>query len=230
MKRTCFLYLVLAAALAGGCRGSEPDKAAAPPADSAAVGTSGAAGDVRAADRDFVRDVALANMAEIEMARLALERGADANVKKFAQMMVDDHGKSGSRLQAVVAPHRIEIPAQLDDNHQDKAKKLAGKSAADFDRAYADAMVEGHEDLVGRLEARIDRDTLAEWKTKNQDPVTGKKVEAKGEAVAVMAEKSDNPVASSLNQWAAETYPVAFAHLQAAKDLQKGVKRRATTP
>ena len=229
MKRTCFLYLALVAVLAGGCRANDPDKAAAPPADSAAIGTSGA-GDIRAADRDFVRDVALAGMAEIEMARLALERGADANVKKFAQMMMDDHGKAGSRLQAAAAPHRLEIPAQLDDDHRDKAKKLSEKSAADFDLAYADAMVEGHEDMVDRLEARIDRDTLAEWKTKNHDPVTGKKVEAKGEAVAVMAEKSDNPVTLSLNQWAAETYPVAFAHLQAAKDLQKGVKRRVTTP
>jgi hypothetical protein len=34
----------------------------------------------------------------------------------------------------------------------------------------------------------------------------------------------------ALNQWAAETYPVAFAHLQAAKDLQKGVERRRTNP
>ena len=33
-----------------------------------------------------------------------------------------------------------------------------------------------------------------------------------------------------LNQWAADTYPWAFAHLQAAKDMQKGLKRRTTTP
>lgn len=45
-----------------------------------------------------------------------------------------------------------------------------------------------------------------------------------------MAEKSDNPVTFRLNQWAADTYPTAFAHLQAAKDMQKRLKRRTTTP
>ena len=65
---------------------------------------------------------------------------------------------------------------------------------------------------------------------RHQEPATGKKVEEKGETMTVTAEKSDNPVTFRLNQWAADTYPVAFAHLQAAKDMQKGLKRRTTTP
>jgi len=230
MKRTCFLYLAFAVALAGGCGRNDHDRAAAP-AGSAAVGTSGeAAADVKGADKDFVRDVAIANIAELDMARLALQRGTDANLKKFAQMMIDDHTQAGTALKSVASRHRIEVPAQTDEAHQDKAKKLGEAKAGDFDREYADAMVDGHQDVVNLLEPRIDRDTLSRWKSKNYDPNTGKKIEAKGEAVVVMAEKSDNPITASLNQWAAETYPVAFAHLQAAKDMQKGVKRRSTTP
>ena len=230
MKRTCFLALALAAALTAGCRG---DDRATPRADgSGAVGTSGAAAghEVSSADKDFVKDAAIANMAEIDLARMALERGSTANVKKFAQMMIDDHAKAGEKMKALAGQHRIELPAQVDDTHKDLAEKLAAKSGLDFDRDYADAMVDGHQAFGDKLEGRIDRDTLAEWKARHVDPASGKKVEAKGEAVAVMAEKSDNPVTLSLNQWAAETYPVAFAHLQAAKDLQKGLKRATTTP
>ena len=229
MKRTYFLSLALAAVLAGGCSRKDRDQAAAPPNGSAPVGTSGAASDVKRADKDFVHDVAIANMAELDMARLALERGTDPSVKKFAQMMVDDHTKAGSKLQDLAGQHHIDVPAAADDDHRDKATKLGEKKGMDFDRDYADAMVDGHQDFVDKLEPRIDKDTLAKWKADQVD-ASGKKVKAKSEAVSVTAEKSDDPATQSLNQFAADTYPVAFAHLQAAKELQKGLKRRTTTP
>ena len=229
MKRTYFLTLVLAAALAGGCRGKDNDRAA-PPAGSAPVGTSGEAASVRGADRDFVREAAITGMAEIDLARMTLDRSSDANVKKFAQMMIDDHTKAAGDLQAVATRHGIDLPAQVDEDHRDKAEKLGKKTGMDFDRDYADAMVDGHQAFVDKLESRVDKDTLAEWKAKNVDPASGKKTEGKAEAISIVPEKSDNPVTLSLNEWAAATYPTAFAHLQAAKDLQKGVKRRTTTP
>jgi putative membrane protein len=169
-------------------------------------------------------------MAEINAARMALDRSSDANVKKFAQMMIDDHTKAGNDLRAVATSHQIDLPAQVDDDHREKAEELGKKNGMDFDRDYADAMVDGHQAFVDKLESRVDKDTLAEWKSKNVDPASGKKMEGKAEAISIVPEKSDNPVTLSLNEWAAATYPVAFAHLQAAKDLQKGVKRRTTTP
>jgi putative membrane protein len=220
---------VLAAALAGGCRGNDNERAEAPPAGGA-VGTSGAAADVRGADRDFVREAAITGMAEIEIGRMALDRSRDTDVKKFAQMMIDDHTKAAENLKAVATSHRIDLPAQVDDDHRDKAEALGKKNGTEFDQDYADAMVDGHQAFVDKLESRVDKDTLAEWKSKNVDPASGKKMEGKAEAISIVPEKSDNPVTLSLNEWAAATYPTAFAHLQAAKDLQKGVKRRTTTP
>ena len=229
MKRACFLSLALAASLAAGCRG---DERAATPADPAAVGTSGAAAgrDISSGDKDFVKDIAIANMAELQMARLAMDRAATPNTKKFAQMMIDDHTRAGEALIQLAKQHKMEIPVEVDNDHKDHAEQLAARKGADFDRAYADMMVDGHQDFVDTLESRIDKDTLAAWKSKHTDPAANKKVEARTEAVAVMAEKSDDPVTASLNQWAASTYPVAFAHLEAAKALQKGVKRGTTAP
>jgi hypothetical protein len=91
-------------------------------------------------------------------------------------------------------------------------------------------MVDGHQDFVNKLESRIDRDTLSKWKSEYERRTGDAKERADAEvkAVAVTAEKSDNPVTQALNQWAAETYPVAFAHLQAAKDMRDGVRKRST--
>ena len=229
MKRMCFLSLALAAALTVGCRGDDRSATTAKPEAGSPVGTSGAA-DISGTDRDFVKDAAIASMAEIDLGRMALEKGADANVKKFAQMMIDDHTKALDSLKTVATESKVEIPAQVDDDHREKAEKAGSKSGMDFDRDYADMMVEGHENFVNKLESRIDKDTLSKWKAEHAEPAAGKKPEAKGETVAVMAEKSDNPVTFRLNQWAADTYPTAFAHLQAAKEMQTGLKRRMTTP
>lgn len=230
MKKAYFLPVVLAAALAGGCQGKDRDRAAAPPAGSGAVGTSGETADVKGTDRDFVRDASIANMAEIDLGRMALDRAGDADVKKFARMMVDDHTKANNDLQSVASRHHIDIPAQVDDKHREKSQDLSKKQGPDFDRAFADAMVDGHQDVVDKLESRVDKSNVSDWKAKNYDPATGKKLEGKGEAMTILPEKSDNPVTVSINEWAAKTYPVAYAHLQAAKDLQKGVKRRSTNP
>ena len=49
-------------------------------------------------------------------------------------------------------------------------------------------MVDGHQAFVDKLEARIDKDTLSKFKA----TYVGKDT-AKVEAVAIAAEKSDNP-------------------------------------
>jgi putative membrane protein len=229
MKRMCFLSLALAAALTVGCRGDNRGATTANPETGAPVGTSGAA-DISRSDTDFVKDAAITGMAEIELGRMAQEKGIDPNVKKFGQMMIDDHTKAADALKAIATENRIEMPAQVDDAHKDKAEKLAAKTGADFDRDYADMMVDGHEGFINKLESRVDKDALAKWKAEHVEPAAGKKVQEKGETVIIVPEKSDNPVTFRLNQWAADTYPRAFAHLQAAKDLQTGLKRRTTTP
>jgi len=210
--------VALAATLVVGCN---KDNAAR---NDAAVGTAGRAEDnIRGADRDFVKDAATSNMAEIELSRTALDRSASADVKKFAQMMVDDHPAAGDKLKALVAQHSLTMPSELDGKHRDLRDKLAAKQGLEFDKEYAEAMVEGHQSFVDKLEERIDRDTLSKFKAS----WVGKDT-AKVEATAIAAEKSDNPTTSALNQWAADTYPVAFAHLEAAKALRDGVKKRST--
>jgi len=222
MRRMGVVAVALTAVIAVGCNKSD-NRAA----NGSAVGTAGRAENgVSAGDKDFVRDVATMNMAEIELSRTALQKGAGPDVKQFAQMMVDDHTSAGEKLKAVATQHQIEVPAQLDEKHRDKGDKLAAKQGLEFDKDYADAMVDGHQDLVDKLESRIDKDTISKFKADYTGP--GATGTAKVEAKAVTAEKSDNPNTLAINQWAAETYPVAYAHLQAAKALRDGVKKRST--
>jgi len=95
MRRFGFLPLALAAVVAVGCDNNRRDTPAATTADPAAVGTAGEADRNKPGlgDKDFVNDAAIAGMAEVELGRMASEKGASANVKKFGKMMVEDHTK-----------------------------------------------------------------------------------------------------------------------------------------
>ena len=168
-----------------------------------------------------------ANLAEIQLGQLAVERAMTPSVKKFGQMMVDDHTKANEELTAFASQNNIPVPSAPDDKHNDLRDKLAQKTGADFDKDYMDAMVDGHQDVVDKLESRIDKDTLSKYKAEAQD-ASGKKVDTKVVATAVTPEKSDNPVTMGLNSWAAKSYPVVSAHLEAAKKVQDTVKKRMT--
>ena len=218
MRRMGLIAVALAAVVAGGC--NKIDKRTA---DNSAIGTAGRADGVSAGDKDFVKDVSAMNMAEIELSQTAVQKSASPDVQKFAQMMVDDHTGAGDKLRTVASQHQIETAPQIDEKHRDLRDKLAAKQGLDFDKDYMDAMVDGHNDLIDKLESRIDKDTLSKFKAS----YVGKDT-AKVEAVAVTAEKSDDPIKMAVNEWAAQTYPVAYAHREAAKTLRDAVKKRTT--
>jgi putative membrane protein len=82
---------------------------------------------------DFVKDVAVSDMFEIESNKLAQDKG-NASEKKFASQMVADHTKTSAELQGLVSRGKVkaELPTALDSSHQSKLDKLKGESGKDF--------------------------------------------------------------------------------------------------
>ncbi|MCE3603074.1 DUF4142 domain-containing protein [Massilia sp. P8910] len=118
---------------------------------STASGGSGT-GTIGSADRKIVTDLAMANMAEIEVARTAQGKSQDDQVKKYAQQMIDDHTKALNEVQQLAQTKGITLPATLDRAHKAKADKLAALSGDAFDRAYmAQAGVAEHKKTHGML-------------------------------------------------------------------------------
>jgi putative membrane protein len=118
---------------------------------------------------DFVKQVAISDMFEIETGKLAAEK-ADAETKTFGNQMVADHTKTSTELKAAVASDpKTPIPTALDSAHQEKLDKLKGLNGADFTKAYHDMQVEAHEDAVSlfqRYSEGGDSETLKTWAAK----------------------------------------------------------------
>jgi len=167
-------------------------------------------------------------MAEVDLSKLALQHASSPDVKTFAQTVVDDHTAAGEQLKGVAVQNAIDAPTTMDESHQRLHDNLAGKQGLDFDKDYVDAMVDDHQKLVDKLEARIDRDTLSKYKATDEQKATDKTPKVEVKAQTVLPEKSDDPVTQRINAWAADTYPAAYAHLQAAKSLKDTLKKRST--
>ncbi|PVH24542.1 DUF4142 domain-containing protein [Sphingobacterium corticibacter] len=104
------------------------------------------------ADTAFVRKAAIGGMAEVEMSKLAVDKSSNAKVKEFATMMVNDHTKVNEELKSIADQKNVMVPTSLDAAHEQKKQDLMKKQGADFDKAYIEAMVKGHEDAHNVME------------------------------------------------------------------------------
>ena len=110
-------------------------------------------------DKKFVKESALGGMAEVEMGKLATQKGSSEAVKQFGQRMVDDHSKANEQLKQAAAKSNIEIPASLDSKHQSHIDKLAKLSGPEFDKAYLKDQVKDHEHDVDKFKEEAQNGT-----------------------------------------------------------------------
>jgi putative membrane protein len=65
-------------------------------------------------DSAFARKAAQANMAEVELGTLALQKSTQDEVKKFAQMIVDDYSKALDELKGLAGSKKLTLPTEID--------------------------------------------------------------------------------------------------------------------
>ena len=105
---------------------------------SGASGAAGATGSstLSKADSKGITDMAMVNMAEIEMGKLAQSKSQNAEVKTYAQQMIDDHTKALQEVQTVAQAKGVTLPTELDAKHKAMSAKLEKLTGDAFDREY----------------------------------------------------------------------------------------------
>lgn len=116
------------------------------------------------ADHKFVLTAAMGGMAEVELGRLAAQKGASEDVRQFGRRMVDDHTRANEELMRVASSKGMTPPAALDAKHQAAVQKLAALSGERFDREYARMMVGDHKKTVSEFQKEADRGADADLK------------------------------------------------------------------
>src|SRR5262245_2238577 len=148
MKVNGVLALVCAVALTAACNNNRTANREA--------GTTATAGpSVSSSDKNFVSGQLADGTAEVELAKVAQDHAASADVKQFAQMMIDDHTKAGDELKQIATSNSIPVDTTIDNKHKGLMDKLSKLSGADFDKEYMSAMVDDHQDAVRDLRSRV---------------------------------------------------------------------------
>jgi putative membrane protein len=97
------------------------------------------------ADAAAMKQLAQANLNEIEAGKIAASKAQSPDVKQFGQKMVQDHGKMFEDLKALAKKKDVALPDKVAAKEFAQMKLMERKSGAEFDRAYMDHMVKDHE-------------------------------------------------------------------------------------
>jgi putative membrane protein len=108
-------------------------------------------------DAEIAATVTAANDTDIETAKLALEKSANADVKQFANEMIAAHtqlNQQGSALltKLGVTPADNPTSTSIKTGGESTRATLKGLSGADFDKAYVNAEVDLHQAVLDQLD------------------------------------------------------------------------------
>ncbi len=123
------------------------------------------AADLSHQDSSFLKDAAEGGNAEVAASQIAVNQSANAEVKSFAQEMIDDHGKAGAELKTLAEQKGVKVSDTPSATEKLQIKLLSERKGASFDQHYADSIgVKAHEDTVKLFQKEVDKGTDADVK------------------------------------------------------------------
>jgi putative membrane protein len=117
------------------------------------------AGQTSPQDRVFLKTALEGGMAEIQLGQLALQKSSNADVKQFAQKMVDDHTKMGDQIKPIAEQIGVKIPDGPSKKDKTIIAKLQALNGSDFDKAYMNDMVKDHKTDLDDFRSEADQGT-----------------------------------------------------------------------
>jgi putative membrane protein len=99
---------------------------------------------------DYVRRTADSNVFEIAAARAALDKTSSEDVRSFARMIADDHGKAADQLAEAAKGQNLStaLPDTVDAKHDQVLQQLANATEQDFDLLYMRTQLEAHTEAL----------------------------------------------------------------------------------
>ncbi|MDR5741122.1 MULTISPECIES: DUF4142 domain-containing protein [unclassified Caballeronia] len=99
---------------------------------------------VSSSDQQFMLTAASVGKAEIELGKLAMERGSSANVRAFGSKMVAEHTRVNGELSQIADAKHVRLLQATDPANHTLYSELSNMSGAEFDREYAISQLHIH--------------------------------------------------------------------------------------
>ena len=96
-------------------------------------------------DAEFVMKAASGGMAEVALGKIVDAKARNADVKKFAEMMVNDHSKANEQLKKAAKDAGVDVPDKMTEEDQKLVDRFKNYKGSNFDQDYMKQMVSDHE-------------------------------------------------------------------------------------
>ena len=104
------------------------------------------------ASQRFITKAIEGNLAEVEMGKLAQEKGSSEGVRAYGQMLQQDHSAAAQKSTVVATQMGITPPREPNKTQKAMHHSLARLSGAAFDTKFAAEMVKDHKKEIGEYE------------------------------------------------------------------------------
>jgi len=112
------------------------------------------AGKASAASQTFLKEAIQGDLAEVNMGKLAQEKGQSAATKQFGQMLEQDHGQHLQKAKDSAQQMGVSAPTEPNAKQKKMYDQLSKMSGAQFDKQFAQHMIMDHKEDIGKYEKK----------------------------------------------------------------------------
>jgi putative membrane protein len=99
-------------------------------------------------DETFLKKAVGINLGEIQMGQLAQKNGSTSAIRDYGSTLVKDHSASNEDAMAIAKKMNFTLPNAPSADDQSMYKELSAKKGSEFDKSFAQAMVDGHQKAI----------------------------------------------------------------------------------
>jgi putative membrane protein len=126
----------------------------------------------------FIKEAIQGDIAEIDVGKLAQEKGQSDAVKQYGAMLVKDHGEHKTKAEEVASQLGVTPPTGSSVGSKATYAKLKVLSGTTFDRSFAKAMVKDHQEDIKEFKKESSQNDAAGKLAKESLPTLQKHLEA----------------------------------------------------
>jgi putative membrane protein len=107
------------------------------------------------ADQQFMNEAIQGDLSEIDMGKLAQQKGKSQGVKQFGQMLEQDHGQHLRQAKGTAQQLGLTAPTQPNAKQKEMYDRLSKLSGAQFDKQFAQDMVNDHKEDIASYQRQV---------------------------------------------------------------------------
>ena len=166
--RTSMLAALACAALVAlpmaGCASDNATSTQAAGTSAQAAGTTArSTSQADLSDGEILGVVKMANEAEVMTSQVAVQKAMAPEVRDFAQQMIDSHSEADQKVDQTAAaeepPSESVLAATIADEAKARIETLYAQTGPEFDRAYVEAQLKMHQEVLDTIENELLPDT-----------------------------------------------------------------------